>query len=565
MPNKSAEDWLEDIDAGLEYRRQFGMEAAWHKLTMNYMHDPNSDTAVGPNLVFAMGDSLVSTLVVPDPEFLITPTRRSGVEKAPIVESLCGSMVKKLKLKRHVDLSLLHNYLYGVSILKIGYDSEFGWAPYYDIGEGNNLLGMTITQFDKQGRRIESPEIQPGWPWVRPVAPHDFVVPWGVRDLDDAPWCAHRVIRHIDSIKSDPKYINKQRLQPMISMEDWVKSYSKIGTSVEHLSTAQKKTRATYSKKPEFVELWEIRDRMTGEVIVVSRDYDKVLRKAPDAIQATIGMPFVTKHFNKHPLSFWSTPPAYYLGQIQKTQYDIALQAEKQRRISVLKFMYRKNALSEEALSRLLSADVGAAEGVETQFPLNEILAPMQTGANYDAMGYAEANRRDAREAIGFSRNQLGEFDSSSRRTAREAVIVEEGAQRRAGKKESSVIELYIETIEKVNNLAFEFWRTPREVLADDHWHNVTGDMLKGEYEYDATLSTKRSISKTERMIEALQLTAQFAMVPGIDVQALFEFLSNASSHPSIEKLLEPMIRAANLPQTGQTDAGSISTGQEAG
>ncbi len=563
MPNKTAEDWLEDIDSGLEYRRQFSMEAAWHKLTLAFMHDPSGFTAVGPNLIFAMGDSLISSLTVPDPEFLVTPTRRSGVDKAPIVEALSNSLVKKLGLKKHVDLALIHNYLYGVSILKIGYDSEFGWSPYYDIGEGNNLLGMTLTQFDKRGRRIESPEIQPGWPWVRPVAPHDFVVPWGVRDLDDAPWCAHRVIRHIDAIKADPKYINKQRLQPSISMEDWVNSYSKLGTSVEHLSTGGKRTRATYSKKPEFVELWEIRDRMTGEVIVVTRDYDKVLRKAPDAIQAVVGMPFVVSHFNKHPLSFWSTPLAYYLGQIQKTQYDIALQAEKQRRISVLKFLYRKNAISEEALSRLLSADVGAAEGVETQFPLNEILTSVQTGMQYDAMGYAEANRRDAREAIGFSRNQLGEFDASSRRTAREAVIVEEGAQRRAGKKESSVADLYIDAISKANNLAFSFWKTPREVLADERWYQITGEMLAGEYEYDVTLSTKRSLSKAERMVEALRLTSQFIGIPGIDFGQLFGFLSSAIGHPAIDRMLEPVIRSANIPSTGRTSAGQLSSGQD--
>lgn len=553
---KTVDDWLSDIDAGLEYRELFAREASWHKLEQDWNNDPEGDTAVGPNLIYAMGDSLTSSLMVPDPEFLVIAERQSGLDKAPIIESLDNYMIRKLKIKRSVDAGLLHSYLYSRTILKIGYDSEFGWSPYWDVGEGNNLTGMTFTQFDKKGNRIESPDTMPGFPWIRPVLPHDFAVPWGTIFLEDAPWAAHRVVRHIDSIRKDPKYKNAKGLQPMLSMEDFVYSYLTTGSKKQK---ARSKTAAIYNKKPEFVELWEIRDRMTNKVLVVSRNYDMFLRDDIDVIQTACGMPFVSGSITNHPRSFWTTPAAYYLGQIQKTQFDISIQAEKQRRISVLKFLYRKGVMSETAINRLMSSDVGAAEGIEATYPLGEIIAPVNTGSNVDFVLQAENSRRDAREAIGFSRNQLGEYDASSRRTAREATFVAQGSQLRTDRRAQMVVDLYTEAIDKVNKLIFNFWTMPREVLHDGQHAVVTGPMLKGDYQYDVSLTTKRHLSKAERKIEALSMMGQLATLPGIDPTALYQYLQDAAGDPAFERILSPVTQKAPA-QGGQAAQGALPT-----
>jgi len=555
---KKVADWIDEIDAALVYREMFGREAAWKKLELTYINDPHGWAAVGPNLIYSMGDSLSSTLSVPDPEFVVTPERSSGVAKAPIIESLDASLVRKLELKRHVDMVIISGYLYGSMILKIGYDSEYGWAPYYDIGKGQNVVGMTMTQFDKRGHRIESPDIQPGWPWIRPVLPHDFVVPWGTVWLPDAPWAAHRIVRHIDSIRADPKYKNTSNLEPQISMADFMESYLTTGTRKQR---ARLKGIARFNKKPEYVELWEIRDRLTGEILVVNRNHNKFLRKAPDFIQRAIGMPFVHGTLNQHPRSFWSTPPAYYLGQIQKTQFDISLQAEKQRRISILKFLFRSGAIDKEKLSRLISGDVGAAEGVDTTFPLNDIIAPINTGTSpWDAVAQSENSRRDAREAIGFSRNQLGEFDTSSRRTAREATFVAQGSQRRTTKREGVISKLYIDCIRKVNDLIFDFWTTPRDVLVDDRWVNVTGTSLRGQYDYDVNLVTKRAVSRAERKIEAIMLMGQLSQIPGIDIEALKQYIIDASGDPAFENILRTSLAVPPSAEGGRASTSGLPT-----
>jgi hypothetical protein len=541
MP-RSAQDWLEEIDAALEYREQFAQEASWYKLEADYANDPTGDTAVGANLVHSIGDSLTASLMVPSPEFVVTPERRSAVDKAPVVEALDNYLMRKLCLKRHVNTSALHGFLFNRMILKIGYDSEFGYAPFYDVGRGGQLLGLTLTQFDKRGRRIETPSTQPGMPWVRSVLPHDFVVPWGTIDLEDAPWCAHRVVRHVSAVRADPKYRNTTGLRGEISMEDFVETYLKVGSKRSDVHAKRRRAGAYEpSRKPEFIELWEIRDRLEGKIIVVTRSSTEFLRNETDAMQLACGMPFVSATLNPGPRSFWHTPPAYYLGAIQKEEYDVALQSTKQRRISILKFLYRSDAIKKAELERLLSGDVGAAAGINAAMPLNEIIAPLQTGSNLDFVMQSENNRRNAREAVGFSRNQLGEYDASSRRTAREATFVAQGSQLRVSKQNDAVSDLYCDAIDKVNDCCWEFWRTPREVLRDEGWSVFTGPDLKEDYLYDVDLAFKRQVSRAQRKVEALAMMPQMlqtAAALGMPLQQVLRWVQNASGDAAFSAML---------------------------
>jgi len=534
------EEWLTEIDNALEFRKSFSREEKWDSLEKSYMNDPDSDTAIGPNLIYSYGDSLTSSLIVPDPEVLVAASTRFGLNTALIVENLDNQLIKRTKLKRACDGALLNGYLYGKQILKIGYDSEYGWSPYFDIGKAPNMMGMSLTQFDKSGNRIEYNDIKPGWPWVREVLPHDFVVPWGSVYLDEAPWCAHRIIRLTEDLKNDPKYINTKRLEPDISMESFMQSYKNVGAQrmryTEHSAATQRENR-----KCAYTELWEIHDRASGMIFVVTRDYDKFLRKTVDAVQLAIGgLPFVAGDFVKHPRSFWTTPLSYYLGQIQATQFDISLQAEKHRRINNLKFLVRENVISEEDLTRIMSADVGGYVKAKTgsSMDLRQVIVPLPQGSMMDFGMMSENNRRDARDMVGFSRNQLGEFDASSRRTAREATFAREGSMLRTNKRSSGLVDLYLDAIDKFNKLIFKFWTTPRDIMIESGYVSATGPQLESDYAYDMTLSTKRSLSKAERKFEALQVLTQFAVIPGVNLQALFKLLTDAANDPHFENLL---------------------------
>lgn len=551
---KTAEEWLVDIDNAMYFRDTFGREKKWASLEESYMNDPNSNTAIGPNLIYSNGDALMSSLTVPDPEIVVTADSRKGVDTAPIVERLDNKLVGKLSVKKAVDRGLLNAYLFGKLIIKVGYDSLYGYSPYYDIGTREQFFGITMTQFDKMGKRLEFGNQKPGWPWMRAVLPHDFVVPWGTVDIEDAPWCAQRFVRRVDQMKKDPKYTKTSHLEPDMNMEEFMHSYGVVGTQKMRYNSM---TSHHENQQPVFKEFWEIRDAEDNRIIVVTRDYDDMIRNDMDAIQIAAGrLPFVCSDFVMHPRSFWTTPLAYYLGQMQETQFDISKQQEKQRRISILKFLVRKGIMTEEQLTRIMSGDVGAYEEVEagTGLSMNDLVATMPTGQLMDFAMMSEANRRDARDAIGFSRNQMGEYDASSRRTAREATFVYQGAALRTDKRSQMVSDVYVETIDLCNKLIFNFWNTPRDVLVENGWMQVTGGMLKSDYAYDLSLSTKRNLSRAERKIEAFQVLMQLAQFPGVNLGMLYKYLLDAANDPSFERLLP----APGSNQGGRSPSGGL-------
>ncbi len=558
MPKMTPADWMVEIDNALEYRRIFAREDAWPSLENSYLHDPSGNTAIGPNLIFEMGDSLLSDLTVPDPEFLVTPTHEGGVDRAPIVEYVDNWLVKKLKIKRQVDMSLLNGYLKGRFILKLGYDSEFGYAPYYDIGR-EKPAGMTFTQFDKKGNRIETMNTLPGMPWVKAVPTEDFVVPWGTIFLDDAPWAANRIVRKNEYFKKDPKYKNTAKLEPQISMETYMGSYAKVQFKQRRWAN---ESSHWANKDPQFNECWEIRDRMSGKVLVIARDYDKFLREDYDAITQVCGMPFVSGTFVTHPRSFWSTPLAYYLGQLQKTQFDISKQQEKERRINNLKFLMDENLITPTEANALINGDVGAIariKGLGASRSLKDVMMAFPQSVRMDFFVQSRENRQNARGVIGYGRNQMGEEMQSSRRTKAEVDSVAQGSAKRSGRRAGGVIDLWTDMVEKVNKICFRFWKTPRYGLNGDKWVQFTAEEIEGDYLYDVSLTTKRAVSKAQRKVESLQLMMQIMMIGG-DPSAAAKYIMDASGDPAFERILAPMMGkgggGARPPQQAQPTGG---------
>jgi len=532
------EDWCVEIDNGLKFREIFGREQAWKKLEDDFLNDIESDTALGANLVFSMGDTLLSSLNVPNPEIVVTAEHPAGVNRAPIVESWDNYLVKKLKLKNEAIRSTLHAYLFGQAIWKMGYDSEFGYNPFFDTGSASNPSGMTLTQFNKKGNRIEFGRGSPGMPWCMAVNPHDIVVPWGTTSIDTAPWIAHRNIRLNTYIKADPKYKNKSRLEAQYSMESYVDTFFNVGAAKKKFR--ERKNTAGYRENTRVLynEIWEIIDRSDNTIKVICYDYDRFLRDDIDPIQVICGTPYVSSTFVTHPRWFWSTPLAHYLGRLQKKEFDIELQAEKQRRINNLKFLIAKGVFrSRDELNRFISADVGAVEEADT----TDLTGKVQTFPQGSSMEFelqSRANRQDAREAVGLSRNQMGEFDVSTRRTARETTTVAMGAERRESMRQNVVSTLYCDSMSKMNQIQFAFARRPMYAMIDREFVRFTADEVAGDYLYDLSLANKRQLSKAQRKVEAIMTAIQFMQLPGANIPAIYEYILDAANDPNFERLI---------------------------
>lgn len=532
--------WRDGLSDALEYRRKYGLEDQWAGLEGLFYNTTDSRIGQGPNLIASNGDAMLSELTVPEPYVRVIARRQDALTNAPVVEAIDNWLLEEIRLSEQVEYALLHAFLWGKGIIKLGYDSEFGFDPSNDVGM-NGMTGITLSQFNDKGKMIESGIAKPGMPWGMAVLPHDIAVPWGTTDIETAPWVAHRIVRHIDEVRADPKYSNTKGLEPNVSMEDFVNSYSTVMKPYRAGSTT---SRRGMTSKAEFVELWEFHCARTRRVIVLATGYDKMLRSETDLLQLE-GLPFVTIDLVPKARSFWVTPDASFLKQPQDEIDDITLQTSKQRRLGILKFLASEDAFDENELNKLTSAEIGAVAKVRSGVAMTEAIMKLENSNNNMAVYQdAEYIRRGAREVIGLSRNQMGEYESAGRRTAREVMAVKEASQTRMGRRAAKVKGLYEKTIRKVNQIVFAFWNTQRviEVVGpegESTWVQYTGDQIKGEYSYKIKLVETQTPGPAQAELGALELYGQLSQDPNIDPLALREYVVNASSNPAMKRIFK--------------------------
>ena len=534
----TAVQWLSEIEDGLEYRKRYGKENAWASIENTfYSVDQEDRRAAGPNLIASTGDSMLSSLSMTNPYMNVKPEQEAYVESAPLVESIDNWLIKKLKLTDAGERAMLHAYLWGNGMFKIGYDSQFGYESKFDIGGVAQPMGLTLTQF-KKGNLIESGIVDPGMPWVCAVPPHDIVVPWGTVDFDDAPWVAHRVVRHIDDIMADKKYKHPKDLKPQMSMEDFMRSYT---TQKKIYRTSRDRTSAENMKGAQYVEMYEIHIKRERRIKVVATGYRKFLRDDVNELQID-GLPFVPLSFTLRARAYWTTSDAYYLRNAQAEMDDIALQAATQRRLTKLKFLYEDGAIDQDSLEDILTDETGIGIKVNAGSSVKDSIGFMHNENQSSIYQDAEIIRKNAREVTGLSRNQAGEFESTGRRTAKEAGIVDRASLTRMGRKQNALRKAYTEVLGKINQMIFKFWTRERviEYLGPENaskWIAYTGEMIKGEYMYDLVFSDEILDTQGNDENESLQLYVQLSQDPSVNQEELRDWLVKAHKDPKFKKM----------------------------
>lgn len=565
-------EWDQELHHAMQYRRKYGLEDKWGQLEAMLYHVKPEQANSGPNIMISTLDSLASAMNVPQPYITVKARNTRSITKARLLESVDNLLIDTMDFQSELDYLIPCAFLWGRGILKIGYDSEFGWDDTLDIGLWNPR-GMSQSQWDKKMEcRLETGNVQPGMPWVKNVLPHDFLVPWGVRDIKEAPWCAHRIVRHIDAVRADLKYDKNvtRRLQPNMTMEDFVKSYQstmrpyRVGQPEQFRTIGGPNNDGT---ELEYIELWEIRDARTKRIKVMATGGSEWLRDDPDGLQLQ-GLPFVSLSFVPRARNFWVTPDAWYLFYHQKDLSDIAVQTTMHRRLAQLKILYEEGSISPEQLDRLLSGEIGAAIGIKPGMDLDKVVK-LFTAAVPNLNFYQDSQfiRTNAREMVGFSQNQIGEFESSGRRTATEAQIVQQGAGLRLDRRQNAMKRLYLEAYNHINAIIFENWKIPKvvEVLGNDgqaQWYPVTGEDLKGDYNYRLGFSIGGNETLQERKQTAIQMFMSMLQTGLFDPSALARYLANAWNDPEFNSTFNQGVLNGQATNQG---AGAFQGGRQGG
>lgn len=541
-------DALDRITAGMSYRETFGLESTWLDLETKFFSVSQSADC-GPNIVQARGDALVAALSIPEMYCMVEGSTRESAQSAPIIEALANQTLAALDIADAMEDALTSAYVFGKGLLKIGFDSEYGYEPSLRLGG----LGGTLSQYGPKGELLESGRARSGMPWTAPVLPHDVVVPWGTVRLEDAEEIWHRVVRHIDDVKADLKYSDTGDLEPVLSMRDVRMGYSQVRENPEE--SLPQETEGEDSER-EYIELWEgmtKRDRLVRTIAMTGEGEAKLLRRETNELQIDNVLPWVDVGLTLRTRSFWVTPLAYYIAAAQDELDDIHWQAKLQRRASLLKLLVKKGALTPANMDRLLDGEPAAVVEVEETFgELRDVVLPVGMNNSINTLLHMEEEHvlRSARETIGMSRAMTGEYDQKNRRPAAETYAVERGGELRLGRRQKSLRRSYHRLVQILMGLVAKHWTLPRAVRyigADgaSKWGDVTQRLLRdGKWAYKVNFSPEHYETPGGRQREALQLLGAFAGNPLVDQSGLVENLVTAFNMPQL--------RAA---QPGATDA----------
>jgi len=515
--------WKARLGSARHSRQTLGNSDDWTKFEQYYLGKyPGGGLSM--NYTFALIRSVVPLIYFRNPRVSALPRKSEAVERAEMVENLDNWLIQEMNVKREMKRSIVDGYLCGVGVFKIGYDSQYGYAASNTVkaqvpledGKVADMSDETLTSVDEDLNRIEHhADINPGMPWVLRVHPNDILVDSAATCIEDAEWVAHRYYRRLRDVKADSKYTNTKNIcashdQDFASQSDRDRHTDELAGSSD--GTQPTNADQAEAKSLEWVELWEIHHAPTKTVKVLCMGHDKFLVDQPDELQID-GLPFVAYSFNPHPTSFWGISDVRTLLPQQLELNEVRSLQQKFRRHAVKRLILQRGAFDDDDKTveeKMMSEDAKMILWCSTDKSPDEVAKELQSFIPQDLGVWSESIRQDMREIAGMGRNQMGEYDKSSRRSATEAGIVQQNSQLRTDERRDVLADVLALIMRKVNQIIFKNWTVKRVMrIAGQEggytWKEYTGQDLAGEYDYrvepDDALPYTRETRKTEALL----------------------------------------------------------------
>ena len=543
--------WNENRIGGIQYMKDFAAPLNWAIYRNYYRNEFQKGT---PNkrkysvaLIFSILRSMLPQIYFTNPQVVATNEVPGYYLQSKIVQKIDNKMIRTTKLKKTLKELILEAGLCGTVPLLTGFDTEYGYDPRFkesvtDPNTGEDIqIGGTLLQFDeKTGDKLEYNEmIKPGRPWADKIKPEFFLVPYGYSRLHKVPWVMRMYVRHLDDVKKDPRLVGAKDIKAnAITTFDWMKE------------------KQLYQKMPnqnygDFVFLWEIRDLRTGRMMIMQEGNKKFLYNEKDELQK-FGNPYMELTFNYDDEYYWGIPDSKYLEDQQLAVNETRTIQMETRRASKMRFIYDENIMSEDEIVKLLTEDTGcalkASGDVDKGIKVFQPYVPADLNIDVDAI------RKDARESVGFSRNQVGEFEGG-RRTATESNIVNMASQIRISERKDMLADLLVDIVEKYNQYMFSQYNVKQveDIVGPDgvrYWVDFTYEQIKSKYNFRVDPESGVPVSSETRKQEAIavagyihqsplvQMALQAGQKPPYNLEALDRFVLSQFESVPIDEIM---------------------------
>lgn len=390
---KSAVDRFE---LGKTYRQRI-REEAWRQSqemyagTGRWSYSPDDPTAdvVNVNIGFSTISTIVPFVADENPKFLITP--ESG-DANPDSAALLQAYINRMWISKE-----MHGQVY-VS------ESTF---DYLLLGDGYMKVGYQIVSqpaYDDRGKDVSNDRVKLAEFSISRPSPWDIWIDPYSDGLHNARWVCQRIILPVDELKNDDRYTLVNDIES--------------GTIDDDNQPVEDQTRL--EDVTGYTTIYEFYDLVDKWMITFLEGGQRIIRFIEHVKCPIVQMP-----------NYRIPNSPYHMGELEQIKWlqdelnKTRSQMITHRRRNVTKWLYRENALNEEAVQALKSGKVNDAAPVSGNEPF-DFLVTQVAPAPLTADSYQiEAQiRADINEISGVNEYLRGMPQGISR-TATEATILE--------------------------------------------------------------------------------------------------------------------------------------------
>jgi hypothetical protein len=526
--------WLQQIRLGLAFRKEAAYESKW-RMWRNMYRGEWKPGVLPSNVFFKMVRTVVPRIYFRNPSISVI-SRKPGVEGfllAKLLERTDNKLIRQMQLKKHMKRQVQDAFMFGTGIGKLGFGSQFHASP-----EG---VGTTEAPLYNEGK--ESVEynfdVMPNMPWYARWPVSGYVVPAGTANREDARWECFITRRPLTDLKIDKRLTNVDKIK-----------------SASTGFNRQEVGRRDHRDAVEMADLYEIRDKKTGKVIIISPHLNDHTLAMEDDEFLRLGIEVGnTLVFNDDDERFWGIPDSQMLEPLQLQLNEVKTMEMYHRRLSIVRILAQRNSITPEEAIKLIGPDVVPIVWVDG--PLDQAVKVMQSATIPTELFQSEAGLRDdVRETLGFSRNEFGEFQGGRESpTATEAQIVKAASEIRVDERRDMVADILVSVTHDINTIIFKHW-TEEQVIdvvgpgGIPIWVAFKPAMLKrGKYEISVDPDTSIPMTKELKERKALLVYEQFKLNPLIDPVKLTAYLLHNMHGVAFDDMMRGLPNGAGLSQ----------------
>ena len=463
--------WRNRIKDAKAYREQVSKDQAWERFQQEYKGKYDlgaigqNMTIIPINLVFAFVHTEIPRLYFRDPYITVNPKGMGYVKSAKILEVVINYLIQELNVKNELFKCLLDTLLVGHGWLKYGYSGTFGQMVTAEDVKGQ---GVNTKPLDEVNEYVKSEEI-----FVLHVPYEDIVFDPTAKDPPyDCHWIAHRIVKPLKSVKNSDLYKNTEDLKANFKNKD-----GDIKTDIQ------------------FVELWEIHDKDSNSIKVITDGVEDFLRDEANPYELE-GLPFSMLKFNPIPgKPYPLSDIALIEPQIMEKIKLRSMQLNHLKRWNRQVFM-EEGAINEENLGKYKNGTDGAIIKVEPgAISGNKFMVPQYPTMQAEIFQIESLIQMDMDTIIGQTQTDRGGKAETRTRTLGEVQIQQSGSLTRSERRKDALEDFLGEVCRKVIQLVKQFQLTPKYArLSDEMDPQMMGQQLQGKFDGQGLFYTKKDI-----------------------------------------------------------------------